>query len=103
MSAERCGSCHLDSFSNKAADTGRAHTPCPPSAATCADCHMPYIIKSGGAFPIRSHAFKIVPPVATEALNMPNSCQNGGCHTDRALDWAKQAFDEHYPEFTGNE
>jgi len=103
VSAERCGSCHLDSFSNKAAYTGRAHTPCPPSAATCADCHMPYIIKSGGAFPIRSHAFKIVPPVATEALNMPNSCQNGGCHTDRTLDWAKQAFDEHYPEFTGNE
>ncbi len=103
IDAEHCGLCHVDSFSNKAAETGKAHYPCPPSAASCADCHMPYIIKSGGAYPIRSHAFKIVPPIASETFKMPNSCQNGGCHADKSLDWAKEAFAKHYPEYSGNE
>lgn len=96
---ERCGLCHADSMSIKAAEIGRPHTPCPPSAASCADCHMPYIVKSGGAFPIRSHAFSIVPPQASEGTGMPNSCQNGGCHDDRNLDWAISEFDKHYPDF----
>jgi len=71
LGPERCGLCHADSMSLKAAETGKPHTPCPPSASSCADCHMPYIVKSGGAFPIRSHAFKIVPPHATEQINIP--------------------------------
>ena len=29
---------------------------------------------------------------------MPSSCQNGGCHEDRSIEWAKQAFDEHYSD-----
>lgn len=97
---ERCGLCHADSISLTAAESGRPHTPCPPSAASCADCHMPYIVKSGGTFPIRSHAFKIVPPTATQEIGIPNSCQNGGCHKDRSLDWALSEFDRHYPEFS---
>ncbi len=100
IGAERCGLCHADSISIKAAETGRPHTPCPPSASSCADCHMPYIVQSGGAFPIRSHAFRIVPPKATEEIGIPNSCQNGGCHENQSLAWAKQAFDLHYPDFT---
>jgi predicted CXXCH cytochrome family protein len=95
---EICGSCHLDSMDRMAVKRGRPHMPCPTSAATCADCHMPYIVKSGGDFVIRSHAFQIVPPTATEAFGVPNSCQNGGCHADKDIAWAISAYAEHYPE-----
>ena len=94
--AERCGTCHADSLTIKAAKRGQQHYPGPPSSKQCVDCHMPYIVKSGGAFPIRSHAFKIVPPVATQQLGMPNSCQNGGCHDDKSVEWAMVEFDAFY-------
>lgn len=94
--AARCGTCHADSISIKAAARGQPHYPGPPSAKGCPDCHMPYIVKSGGAFPIRSHAFKIVPPQATRDYKVPNSCQNGGCHDDKPLDWAIEEFDKFY-------
>ncbi len=95
----RCGLCHADSISISAAETGRPHMPCPPSAASCADCHMPYIVKSGGGFPIRSHAFSIVPPHATKEIGIPSSCQNGGCHQDKSTQWAIDQFESHYPDF----
>lgn len=94
--AERCGTCHVDSISIKAAARGQPHYPGPPSSKGCPDCHMPYIVMSGGAFPIRSHAFKIVPPLATQDFGVPNSCQNGGCHDDKPLDWAIAEFDKFY-------
>ncbi len=94
----RCGECHIDSLTASTADEGKPHYPCPATKVQCADCHMPRIVKSGGVFSIRSHAFRIVPPTATrEDPGMPNSCQNGGCHKDRSLDWAVQAFREYYP------
>lgn len=93
---ERCGICHVDSMSIKAAARGQAHYPGPPSSKGCPDCHMPYIVKSGGAYPIRSHAFKIVPPVATRDYGVPNSCQNGGCHEDESLEWAIAEYDKFY-------
>ena len=95
----RCGLCHADSLSIAAATKGKAHTPCPPSVASCADCHMPYIIKSGGAYPIRSHAFRIVPPLFSKYYGTPNSCQNGGCHQDKSLDWAIEQFQAYYPDW----
>lgn len=100
VDAERCGLCHADSISFKAAESGRPHYPGPPSSKSCADCHMPYIVKSGGAYPIRSHAFKIVPPTASLTYDMPNSCQNGGCHDDQSVEWAIDAFEKHYPDFS---
>jgi len=99
LGAERCGQCHADSISFSAAKNGKPHYPGPPSSKTCADCHMPYIVKSGGAFPIRSHAFKIVPPEASLSYKMPNSCQNGGCHGDKPVEWAIDAFNKHYPNY----
>ena len=94
---QRCGGCHADSMSFKSAEKGKAHYPCPPSKVSCADCHMPYIITSGGAFPIRSHAFKIIKPADTIEFGMPNSCQNGSCHGDRSIKWAAAEFDTFYP------
>lgn len=103
INAERCGLCHAETLSITTAEKGKPHYPCPPNVVNCADCHMPYIVKSGGAYPIRSHAFKIVPPIASESFGMPNSCQNGGCHADKSLDWAKEQFDNYYSEDIGNE
>ncbi|WP_372834297.1 multiheme c-type cytochrome [Pontibacterium sp.] len=99
VTEKRCGQCHADSISFSAAEKDRPHYPGPPSSKSCADCHMPYIVKSGGAYPIRSHAFKIVPPKASLTYDMPNSCQNGGCHSDKSVEWAIEAFEKHYPEY----
>ncbi len=97
-SGEICGQCHADGLSLSSARSGRPHYPCPVNQASCPDCHMPYIVMTGGGYHLRSHAFRIVRPQDTRGLDMPNSCQNGGCHADKSLDWAVQAFTEHYPE-----
>ncbi|MFQ5454682.1 MAG: multiheme c-type cytochrome [Nitrospirota bacterium] len=91
-----CGGCHIDSMSIKTFQKGRSHYPCPPGKVTCADCHMPYIVKTGGGFTIRSHAFKIVTPLETQKFKIPNSCQNGNCHTNRSLSWAIREFNKYY-------
>ena len=88
-----CGGCHVRSM----AVNGEPHFPCPIGAVSCADCHMPLIVKTGGFFSLRSHAFGIVQPKASQGVKMPNSCQNGGCHEDRSLDWAIQSFSAFYP------
>ena len=92
-----CAGCHIDSISFHSGRKGKPHYPCPPSQVACADCHMPYIVKTGGYFSIRSHAFQIIKPADAEALGMPSSCQNGTCHKDRTIDWAKMEFDKFYP------
>ncbi|MCW8888920.1 MAG: hypothetical protein OQK25_07650, partial [Gammaproteobacteria bacterium] len=61
--------------------------------------HMPKIVKTGGFLSLRSHAFKIIPPSETAKSGMPNSCQNGGCHDNKSVDWALDAFNQHYPDF----
>ncbi len=72
------------------------HYPCPTSKVTCVDCHMPKIVKTGGTFSLRSHAFKIIPPEATVKYGMPNSCQNGSCHTDKSTQWAIDEYIKFY-------
>ncbi|MCK5876003.1 MAG: hypothetical protein KAG43_00090, partial [Candidatus Marithrix sp.] len=61
-----------------------------------ASCHMPYIVKTGGFFSLRSHSFQIVPPIKSKNNNMPNSCQNGDCHTDKNLQWAIDSYNNFY-------
>ena len=94
-----CGGCHVDSMSHTSAKKGKPHYPCPVSTASCADCHMPRIVQTGGFYSLRSHAFKIVTPKQSLDTNMPNSCQNSGCHSDKSLDWAIKEFDRYYPDF----
>lgn len=93
-----CGGCHAASMSHISAKKGKTHSPCPATVA-CADCHMPRIVKTGGFYSLRSHAFKIVPPNQSLETGMPNSCQNSGCHSDKNLDWAIKEFDHYYPDF----
>ena len=92
-----CAGCHIDSISFNSGRKGKSHYPCPPGKVTCADCHMPYIVTTGGYFSIRSHAFKIIEPADTETFGIPNSCQNGSCHKDKTIDWAKIEFENFYP------
>lgn len=94
--SEICGTCHAALLAEEAAAHGKPHYPCPTVQVSCADCHMPYIVKTGGGYHLRSHAFHIVRPQDTRDLNMPNSCQNGGCHADQSLGWAEQAFNDFY-------
>lgn len=95
-----CAKCHIDSMATKTRKGNRPHYPCPPAAVTCADCHMPRIVSTGGDFTLRSHAFQIVKPQT--GMESPNSCQNGGCHNNKNLDWAVQAFRKSYPDFMQN-
>ncbi len=95
----KCALCHVNSFATGRTKTADSHFPCPSDKVGCADCHMPYIVKTGGAYTIRSHAFKIIPPKASKEYDMPNSCQNGGCHQERSTEWAIREFDKAYPEF----
>jgi len=89
-----CGGCHLQTMANDE----RRHTPCPNGQVACVDCHMPLMVKNGGFFSLRSHAFRIIPPEASRVSKMPNSCQNGGCHANRDLQWAIAAYEDFYAE-----
>lgn len=95
----KCAACHIDSMSKTAALTGKPHYPCPASSVSCADCHMPRVVKTGGFFSLRSHAFRIISPQESVKTGSPNSCQNGGCHTEQTVEWAAEAFRSHYPDF----
>jgi predicted CXXCH cytochrome family protein len=97
--SSKCATCHIASLSEQTAKTGKPHTPCPATAVSCADCHMPRVVKTGGFFSLRSHAFRIISPTESMKTSSPNSCQNGGCHSGQTVEWAAEAFRNHYPEF----
>ena len=92
----KCAGCHIDSMSHNVAKKGVPHYPCPTASVTCADCHMPRIVTTGGFLSIRNHAFKIITPEAAQKNNMPSSCQNGGCHEDKSVEWMIDAYQQHY-------
>lgn len=94
----KCGNCHLANFSSRSGESAKKpHAPCPAGKVTCADCHMPRTVKTGGFFSLRNHAFRIVPPQASLQEAIPNSCQNSDCHKEKPLAWAIKEFDRHYP------
>jgi len=97
----KCGECHINSTATVKHNIKKPeqHFPCPVDKVNCADCHMPRIVKTGGDFTIRSHAFQIIPPEASIEHNMPNSCQNSGCHSDKSYDEMDKVFKLHYPEY----
>lgn len=99
----KCGNCHLANFSSRAGMSAqKPHSPCPSGKVSCADCHMPRTVKTGGFYSLRNHAFRIVPPQVSLQEDIPNSCQNGGCHKDKSLAWAISAFNKHYPSVADN-
>lgn len=99
----KCGECHINTIANKdhnlAKNKSYKHFSCPVEKVSCEDCHMPRIVKTGGDFTIRSHAFKIIPPSASIEFQMPNSCQNSGCHSDKSYEEMDKIFKKDYPNF----
>jgi len=96
--ADQCVKCHTKE--TKTMRLQPLHFPCPKEKVSCADCHMPRIVSTGGKFSLRSHAFKIIPPEATEKYGMPSSCQNGACHSDKSVQWAKEEYHKFYDKKT---
>ncbi|MCK5110386.1 MAG: cytochrome C [Arcobacteraceae bacterium] len=92
--SDMCVECHTKD--TKTMKEQKKHYPCSTKKITCADCHMPRIVKTGGKFSLRSHAFKIIPPEATIKYGMPNSCQNGSCHQDKSTQWAIDEYKKFY-------
>lgn len=93
---DRCGGCHIDSMSFRTFQKRQPHYPCPKGRASCTNCHMPFIGKTGGEFSIRSHTFSVIPPRETVKYGIPNSCQNGKCHGNKSIEWAIREFDKFY-------
>ena len=93
---EPCIRCHTKQKKNCKGRADPIHFPCPTDKVECVDCHMPYIVQSGGQYSIRGHAFIIISPLENSALSMPNSCQNGSCHQDRSTQWIQDEYRKYY-------
>lgn len=93
---EPCITCHIADNTFCSEQIDHDHFPCPKEKVECVDCHMPYVVKSGGWYSIRGHAFIIMSPLESEQADTPNSCQNGGCHQDRSLQWIQQEYRKFY-------
>jgi predicted CXXCH cytochrome family protein len=61
----------------------------------CIACHMPKIAQTIADQNVRSHSFHFVTPGETEALKIPNACNE--CHKDKSIEWAKTAL-ESWPD-----
>lgn len=91
-----CRSCHTTKKRVCSEPVDPAHFPCPPDKVECVDCHMPYVVKSGGWYSIRGHAFVIMSPLENEPTGMPDSCRNGDCHQNRSRQWIEQEYRKFY-------
>ncbi|HEV2392350.1 MAG TPA: c-type cytochrome [Verrucomicrobiae bacterium] len=60
------------------------------AGSECIACHMPKIAQTIADVNVRSHTFRFVYPAMTEALHIPNACNN--CHSDKTTMWATAAL-----------
>ena len=84
-----CLDCHSPNSPNGPhAPTLEEHTHHKPGSAgsECIACHMPKIAQTIADVNVRSHTFRFVYPAMTEALHIPNACNN--CHSDKTTTWA---------------
>ncbi|MFT5483194.1 MAG: tetratricopeptide (TPR) repeat protein [Halieaceae bacterium] len=63
------------------------------AGAQCVNCHMPETTYME-VDPRRDHSLRIPNPAVTAATGAPNACS--GCHQDRDLDWALEAYSERH-------
>lgn len=92
-----CSSCHGEGASYHNSKINDDHIPCPNEAnVACVQCHMPLTVMNGGDYTLHSHRAGIIPPGDTQKFGVPNSCANGGCHTDRDIEWLDEEFNKHY-------
>ena len=94
-----CDQCHGEGPFHHQTVSREDHIPCPVEAEVqCIDCHMPLTGRNGGAYTLHSHHPGIVQPQDTEQFGVPNSCANGGCHSDAETLWLQSEFEEFYGE-----
>jgi predicted CXXCH cytochrome family protein len=60
------------------------------AGSECIACHMPKIAQTIADVNVRSHTFRFVYPAMTDALHIPNACNN--CHSDKTTMWATAAI-----------
>jgi predicted CXXCH cytochrome family protein len=88
-----CLDCHgPNSPSGPRAATIEEHTHHKAGSAgsECIACHMPKIAQTIADVSVRSHTFRFVSPMETDALKVPNTCN--ACHTDKTSTWATEAL-----------
>ena len=56
----------------------------------CVACHMPKIAQTIADVNVRSHTFRFISPAESEALKIPNACNQ--CHKDKTTAWATDAL-----------
>jgi predicted CXXCH cytochrome family protein len=56
----------------------------------CVACHMPLIEQTVANINVASHTFHFVTPAQTDALKIPNACNQ--CHKDKTTAWATDAL-----------
>ena len=69
----------------------------PNDGARCITCHMPeqpYMVIDYRA----DHSLRVPRPDLSEALGVPNSCSQSGCHADQSLQWVVDAYTDWYGE-----
>jgi tetratricopeptide (TPR) repeat protein len=67
----------------------------PSEGASCAACHMPgrnYM----GIHLRRDHSLRVPRPDLSVQLGTPNACSQSGCHADKPLRWAVEAYNKSY-------
>jgi predicted CXXCH cytochrome family protein len=67
----------------------------PSEGASCAACHMPGRNYMGIHFR-RDHSLRVPRPDLSVQLGTPNACSQSGCHADKPLPWAVQAYNKWY-------
>jgi hypothetical protein len=93
-----CSRCHGEGAFYHQPERNATHDIHPQEAKVeCVNCHMPLTVKNGGAFTLHTHSPGVIPPQDTTKFGIPNTCANGGCHANRAVDWLRAAFERRYP------
>ncbi|MGZ3377837.1 MAG: multiheme c-type cytochrome [Phenylobacterium sp.] len=88
-----CLTCHSPNGRNGPhAATIEAHThhAAGSPGAQCVACHMPLIEQTVANVNVASHTFHFVTPTQTDALKIPNACNQ--CHKDKTSAWATDAL-----------
>ena len=85
-----CNQCHLP-----AKFQVESHHRHAPDVVECVDCHMTsrdYMVIDGR----RDHGFRIPRPDLSQAIGLPNACNQ--CHTDKSAQWASAAAADWFGE-----
>ena len=67
----------------------------PSEGASCTACHMPGRNYMGIHFR-RDHSLRVPRPDLSVQLGTPNACGQSGCHADKPLRWAVEAYNKWY-------